>query len=111
MKKIENKTLQEWIEQETAAEDLEFCGVEIENFRPVICEKKQGDGLQLVWVKTLMQRPRYWLVLIDSKMNVNSEDFDVEFLISIIEDEFGSGCDYPEIDDDGIYCGSIVNFG
>ena len=59
-------------------------------FSPRVCEKKLGDGKQLIWFQTCDQRPYWWWVLIDSETNVRSDDFDPLEIYDLIEDEFGA---------------------
>ena len=93
MDKIDGKTMEEWIFHETRKIKVEFWGVEYE-IQPVICSDIQGDGLQLVYVKSIDQRPNYWLLRIDSKTDVDADDFDEETLLEPLEDEFGREPDY-----------------
>ena len=87
MKQIDGKTLNEWISIETRKRTVSFWGEDYD-IEPVICSKVQGDGLQLVYVQSLDQRPNYWLLRIDSKINVEDDDFDVETLLEPLEEEF-----------------------
>lgn len=86
--KIDGKTLNEWISIETTKRTVSFWGEDHE-IEPVICSDIQGDGLQLVYVQSMDQRPNYWLLRIDSKINVEDDDFDVETLLEPLEEEFG----------------------
>lgn len=87
--KIDGKTLDEWISIEIRKRKVSFWGADYE-IEPVICSKIQGDGLQLVYVQSMDQRPNYWLLRIDSKANVEDDDFDIEILLEPLEEEFGS---------------------
>ena len=80
---------------EKMAELCEECepklwGEKYPKFIPRVCKKKLGDGKQLIWFQTLDQRPYWWWVLIDSKTNVSSDDFDPLEIYDLIEDEFGA---------------------
>lgn len=88
MDKIDGKTMEEWISHETRKRTVEFWGQEHE-IQPVICSDVQGDGLQLVYVQSIDQRPNYWLLRVDSKTNVEADDFDIETLLEPLEEEFG----------------------
>ena len=81
-------TMQEWIDWETRERKKEFWG-EFTTIKPVISEKIIGDGKQLIYIGTIDQRPNYWLIRIDSKTDVLSDDFDIEEYLEILEDEFG----------------------
>lgn len=93
MRYIDNMTMEELIASETRKRTVEFWGKEHE-IQPVICSDIQGDGLQLVYVQSLDQRPNYWLLRIDSKTNVRADDFDIETLLEPLEEEFGKEPDY-----------------
>lgn len=101
MDKINGKTMEEWISHKTRKRTVEFWGQEHE-IQPVICSDVQGDGLQLVYVQSIDQRPNYWLLRIDSKTNVEADDFDIETLLEPLEEEFGMEPDY--------YCDSNEEF-
>lgn len=101
MDKIDGKTMEEWISHETRKRTVEFWGQEHE-IQPVICSDVQGDGLQLVYVESIDQRPNYWLLRVDSKTNVEADDFDIETLLEPLEEEFGREPDY--------YCHSNKEF-
>lgn len=83
-------TIDQWVEKETAPQSVRHWGDPI-TFSPVICGKIIGDGLQLVYIGSIDQRPYYWLIRIDSKMDINDDDFDIETLLEPIEDECGRG--------------------
>jgi hypothetical protein len=56
-------------------------------FTPVVLSKIYGDGLQIVFIGSIDQRPRFWLARIDSKTDM---DFVVaEDIVNEIEEEFG----------------------
>lgn len=95
---IENKTKAEWLAQETAPRIVSLWGDSTPNFTPYLCKTTLGDGELLIYFGTLNQRPLYWLVLIDS--NTDFEDFDIEEVITLIEEECGS-VDDDDTDDDG----------
>lgn len=61
----------------------------------------EGNGLQLVRVVTLSSRPFGYLVRIDSSHNVNADDFDMEIMLQNIEEYYGCGDDYEEMEIDG----------
>jgi len=92
-KLIDGKTLDEWIRFETIKRTVNFWGEDYE-IEPVICSSIQGDGLQLVYVKSMDQRPNYWLLLIDSKTDVEDDNFDIETLLEPLEEEFGREPEY-----------------
>ena len=117
----------EWITKETAPRTVSLWGQKYPDFKPYLCENIIGDGLQLVYLSSLNNRPDYWLIRIDSKTDLSSDDFDVEDILQPIEEECGSceatdeferckesgkECDYPNnISWIGGRCGMVVNFG
>lgn len=107
-------TKDELIKKETAPRKITLWGdVYEENFEPQICDVELGDGKQLVYLGTLSQRPYWWLIFIDSKTDVNSDDFDFEEILQPLEECFGKLDDddwneYPKIGWDGGHWGSIA---
>lgn len=91
---IKGQSMDEWIAEETRKRESSLWGVKYE-IQPVICSKILGDGLQLVYLGTIDQRPHYWLIRIDSKTDLSSINFNIETLLEPLEEEFGR---YPEIE-------------
>lgn len=85
---VAGRSMEEWIAHETRKRKTTFWADEYE-IEPVISETILGDGLQLAQVGTIDQRPNYWLIRIDSKTDLSSDEFDIEELLEILEDEFG----------------------
>ena len=85
-------SIQQWIDLETKEQNGTMWGVPY-CFSPVIAETIVGDGKQLVYFGTMDQRPYYWLLRIDSKTDIESNDFDIESLLEPLEEEFGN---YPD---------------
>ena len=120
-------SLEEWIAKETAPRTVSLWGQEYPDFKPYLCENIIGDGLQLVYLGTINNRPHYWLIRIDSKTDVSSDDFDFEDILQLIEEECGrcegidecescqengEECEYPNnISWGGGHWGMVVNFG
>lgn len=87
--KVDGKTMEEWIAEETAERETTFWGQPC-TIKPVIHSEVFGDGLQLCYLGTIDQRPNYWLIRIDSSIDVESPDFDFEeILLCPLEEEFG----------------------
>lgn len=80
--------MQGWIRQETRKRKASHWGEEV-TFKPAISSRIAGDGLQLIYVGTMEQRPYYWLMLIDSKTDLDDSNFDVEEYVESLESEFG----------------------
>jgi len=81
-------SLEQWIEKETKEITVKHWGVET-TFTPVICDTVIGDGLQLVYLGTIDQRPHHWLIRIDSKTDIDDDDFDFEDILQPLEECFG----------------------
>lgn len=136
MKRIDGKTLKEWIAEETEEQEQKgYAGDIIGTFKPVLfrpCKHSDfyGDQQQLVYFHTISQRSYHWVLLIDSNIDVKSDyfkDHQQEDLIRELEEEFGAWNDdieafesydhyleqdYPTVaTDDGWGWGEIVNFG
>lgn len=96
MEKVKGMTLEEWITDQTKPREISLWGeVCQKDFVPEICSTKHGDGRQLIYFGTVNQRPRWWLMLIDSKEDVEDSDFDIEgIVIEALEEEFGSAGQY-----------------
>jgi len=65
---------------------------------PVIPCGQIGDGLQIISLTPLGTRPNYYIVRIDSKTDVDDDDFDTEEILELIEESF---CSVDSCDDDG----------
>lgn len=77
-KRIDGKTLQEWIDERLDDET-------------VLVERTQGDRLQLVYLYMIATPSCRWLFKIDSKQKLDAEY--AEELLDMIEEEYGT---YPE---------------
>ncbi len=53
----------------------------------------------MAYLGTIDQRPNYWLIRIDSKTDVEADDFNFEQLLEPLEEEFGRHPDFV-IDED-----------
>lgn len=70
------------------------------DFTPALLDKVYGDGKRLLMLFPIMERPRYWVVRIDSKWHTDG-DLHEEVLDDIydqIDDQFGC----PNEDDLGV---------
>lgn len=91
---IEGKTMQQWIEFETRERETTHWGQKC-TIKPVIHSEVFGDGLQLCYLGTIDQRPNYWLIQIDSSIDIEDSEFDWEnILLNPLEEEFGRCEDY-----------------
>lgn len=62
------------------------------DFQPVLLEKTWGDGNQLVQLFPINERPRYWVVRVDSKCDSDSEAWYeiLDDIYNAIDEQFGS---------------------
>ncbi|WP_426473433.1 hypothetical protein [Chryseobacterium balustinum] len=86
-------TIEKWLEKELQPRSISLWGsVAQTDFVPEICSEVEGDGQQLIYFGTVNQRPRYWLMRIDSKHDIESEEFSdkiEEIVIEPLCEEFG----------------------
>ena len=81
-------TMDEWIEWETRERKASLWG-DYTTIKPVISKEIVGDGKQLIYIGTIDQRPNIWLIRIDGKIDIHSDEFNIEKYLEILEDEFG----------------------
>lgn len=96
MEKVKDLTLEEWINKSTSPREISLWGEVCQrDFSPELCSTIHGDGKQLIYFGTLDQRPRWWLMRIDSKEDIDSDDFDIEgVVIEALEEDFGCAEEY-----------------
>lgn len=86
-------TIEQWVEKEQQPRSISLWGsVAQTDFVPEICSEFDGDGQQLIYFGTVNQRRRYWLMRIDSKHDIESEEFSdriEELVIQPLCEEFG----------------------
>jgi hypothetical protein len=70
------------------------------DFQPVLIDQVFGDGQLLVKLFPIMERPRYWVVRVDSRCRTDDDAiFDyLDDIYEAIDEQFGC----PPEDDDGI---------
>lgn len=88
------------IKRETAIQKVSLWGQYI-MFHPRLVSGHLGDGKQLIKFGTIDSRPKYWLVRIDSKTNIESDEFNPDDVADLITDDFeekqfGNSFRYPE---------------
>lgn len=85
-------------------------------FAPELVEEIFGDGRQIIWFGTIDNRPKFWIVRIDSKTDIEG-DWDWEPIYRSIRSQFGEWSDddkmpYPAIKlTMGTHWGLLKNFG
>jgi len=98
--KIEGLSLTEFLEQETKPQEVYFWGGDYV-VTPALVSEIHGDGLQIVWLSSLFTRPNYYLLRIDSSIDLNDDEslpeadkmsYETvqELLLQMVEDEFGA---------------------
>lgn len=108
------RLIKNFIKHETRRQRAYLWG-KYQVFTPVLVSEIFGDGLQFIYFSTIDNRPKYWIVRIDSKTDIEN-DFDWEPILFAIESEFGRWQDddhlkYPAIKlTMGTFWGLIKNF-
>lgn len=110
-------TLEAYLKKETAPRTIRFWAEDYK-VTPHLCGTIIGDGLQLVYISSIDMRPYYWLLRIDSKTNVNEDDFDYDNeILEHVEEECGGcncedlcDCKYPIMRWGGGCWGMVANF-
>lgn len=44
-------------------------------FHPYLIDYSHGDGGQIIWIEYMDDRPRYYIVRVDSDLNIDGDDF------------------------------------
>lgn len=112
MKKIDGKTLEEWIVEETKPKVINLWGADYDCTFPLV-DEIHGDGLQLVYLQPIDARPDYYLLKIDSSIDVHDDDSlsledkehygrIEELLVQMVENKFDNIDRYTE-NEDGLY--------
>lgn len=61
------------------------------DFTPALIKKRYGDGKQLVMLFPIMERPRYWVVRVDSKCQSRGTFIDIlDDIYDQIDEQFGT---------------------
>lgn len=77
---------------------------DIHHVFPALVEDSKGDGLQLIWLSSTDSRPQFYVLRIDSHWDVDSDDFNLEYMLTRIEEEYGDADRYVCIDyDNDVY--------
>jgi hypothetical protein len=82
------KAIREFIKHETRRQRAYLWG-EYCVFKPVLLKKFWGDGLQFIYFGSIDNRPKWWIARVDSKTNLEADEFNYEEILCAIEDEFG----------------------
>jgi hypothetical protein len=114
--------IDEFIKNETS-EHIETLWGQPCVVKPALVEEILGDGLQVLYWGTIDQRPQYWVLRIDSKTDIESDNFNQQDeLYNMVTDQFGSYDSSDEADYDdyeypivkstmGSFWGVLKNFG
>ncbi|MCM1031591.1 MAG: hypothetical protein NC410_09165 [Oscillibacter sp.] len=95
-KRIEHEILSQ-IEKELQPYETRFWGEKI-HVTPAFVQDYRGDGLQLIWLSSIDTRPQYYILRVDSHIDVNSDDFDLEYILRLISKTYGDSDQYVCID-------------
>lgn len=110
---IDGLTIDQLIERETKEQTVSLWGQKC-TFTPVMVSEKHGDGLQVVYLSSIDTRPLYWLLCIDSSIDLsdndsmNNEDRSTygtidELLVQMVEHEYGNIDSYEAMEDGRYY--------
>jgi hypothetical protein len=89
-KNIFEKIIQAVIKKECKPRKSSLWGQQCE-ISPAYVDTGRGDRRQLVWVQSMDSRPDYYVLRIDSKEDVEAEDYNYdELLLCAIEEQYDS---------------------
>lgn len=111
-KQVNNLSLIEFLEQETKPQKVRFWGEDYV-VTPALVSEMHGDGLQIVWLSSIYTRPNYYILRIDSSIDLDNDESlsekdqqnygaVYELLLNMIEDEYDSLDRYEE-GENGLY--------
>lgn len=101
MEKILDNEIDLFIKELVKEKKVSFWGVDY-MITPALVSEIHGDGLQIVGVESMATRPNYYILRIDSSVDITSDDFDEdEILLQPIEEEFGNIDEWKEIQKNG----------
>ena len=86
-------------------ETVKFWGKE-HVIEPELIDKKFGDGKQCIYIEPLNTRPDFYIVYIDSKIDIDDNESVIEYLecegsvFDHIESEYGMSDCFPSLDID-----------
>ncbi len=89
--------IQALLEKELMPHNIHLYG-ESYQVAPAFVDDKDSDGLQLIWLSSMNTRPQYYILRIDSSINLDANNFDIEVLLQLISEKFGSTDYYVCID-------------
>ncbi|WP_106828108.1 hypothetical protein [Parabacteroides pacaensis] len=95
-RKLEPKILA-LIEKELKPYQTRFWGVDV-LVSPAFVQDDRGDGLQLIWLSPIDSRPQFYVLRIDSHWDINADDFDLEYMLTMIAEDYGDADRYVCID-------------
>lgn len=120
---INNETTIERFLELECSEHIETLWGQECKVKPELITEKLGDGLQVLYWGTIDQRPQYWVLCIDSKTDIEADNFNQQDeLYNMVTDQFGSydpsddedydDFEYPIVKDTcGFFWGILKNFG
>lgn len=66
-------SIEEFIKKETATRETSHWGQPC-TITPALVDEKHGDGLQVVWLSSIDTRPFYYVLQIDSSIELDNDD-------------------------------------
>lgn len=105
-------SIEEFLKKETEPREIEFWTVK-HLIAPALVDEINGDGLQIVWLSSIDCRPFYWIIRIDSSINIHDNESlseedkhnygsIEELLLQMIEEQYDNISRYQE-NSDGKY--------
>lgn len=110
--RVDGLTLSEFLERETKPQNVRFWGSDY-TVTPALVTEVHGDGSQIVYLEPLFTRPNYYILRIDSSIDLRDDESlseadkqnygaVYELLLQMIEEEYDSLDRYDE-GEDGLY--------
>lgn len=109
LKSTDSKEVEQYIKEATSEKIETLWGSEL-TFSPVMVDEIIGDGLQFLYWGTIDQRPYYWILRIDSKTDIDADDFNTQDeLLLMVTDQFGEYDPYDEGKEDEPTYPTVIN--
>lgn len=117
---IDGLSIDDFIKKETQTREVEFWGQK-HTITPALVDKIHGDGLQVVWLSSINTRPFYYVLRIDSSIELDDDESlnkkdkanygtVCEMMLRMIEEEYDNIDRYEQMEDGKYYdsCDSDV---
>lgn len=109
---INGLTLDAFLKKATASRTVSFWGTDY-TVTPALVDEVHGDGLQVVWLSSINTRPNYYLLRIDSSIQLSNDESlsekdqysygtVMELLLHMVSEQYGDLCRY-DVNKEGKY--------